>query len=109
MTDYDLVRVNVTSLKERIKEYNKKISNWQSKCSHENTFGVYKGVTGNWCKNDDSYWIDAKCYSCDKKFFVESLSQNKFVTDEYHRLACSGKIYYTESELMVGLRARNLI
>jgi hypothetical protein len=38
----------------------------QAECTHPNASKEYKGSTGNWCKQDDYYWIDYKCPECDK-------------------------------------------
>lgn len=41
-------------------------------CPHERKEGVYKGNTGNWCPDDDSYWIDATCLDCGKRWMIDS-------------------------------------
>jgi len=40
----------------------------QESCPHENVDKEYQSDTGNWCKADDSYWIDFKCQDCDKRW-----------------------------------------
>lgn len=41
-------------------------------CPHEHTEGEYKGDSGNWCPHDDSYWIDARCLDCGKRWHIDS-------------------------------------
>lgn len=81
-------------LKERIK-IERKIEDWQTKlyhlriiCPHTNYTGEYKGNTGNWCKHDDSYWINIKCEDCGKRWQVDS-EEHK---EEYRNYSRSGKI-----------------
>lgn len=40
----------------------------QKTCSHPEEFlnKEYKADTGNWCKDDDKYWISYKCDYCGK-------------------------------------------
>jgi len=40
----------------------------EADCPHETLTYKYQGDTGNWCKADDSYWIDWKCDDCDKRW-----------------------------------------
>ncbi len=44
----------------------------QEQCPHEHLVGKYKGNTGNWCPQDDSYWIDAHCKDCNKRWLIDS-------------------------------------
>lgn len=48
------------------------VQHLQEVCPHEHKTGKYKGDTGNWCPDDDSYWIDAHCLDCDKSWMIES-------------------------------------
>ena len=64
------------------------IKELQSQCMHENFTGYYECDTGNWCKSDDSYWINLICLDCDLKRFV-SYETNEA---EYRRLSMTGKI-----------------
>lgn len=41
-------------------------------CPHVNLHGKYKGDTGNWCPQDDSYWIEAVCKDCERRWFIDS-------------------------------------
>lgn len=40
----------------------------QNLCKHPNADKKYNGSTGNWDRNDDSYWIEYKCPDCDKRW-----------------------------------------
>lgn len=44
----------------------------QQVCPHEDLQGEYKSDTGNWCPDDDSYWIDTECLDCGKRWHIES-------------------------------------
>lgn len=44
----------------------------RDECPHVNLEGKYKGNTGNWCPQDDSYWIDAYCNDCGKRWMIDS-------------------------------------
>lgn len=44
----------------------------QENCPHADMQGKYKADTGNWCSSDDSYWIDAECLDCGKRFHIDS-------------------------------------
>lgn len=50
----------------------KKIEDIKNQCPHNDVIGQYKGNTGNWCKDDDSYWIEAECQDCGKRFNIDS-------------------------------------
>lgn len=38
----------------------------QEDCPHENKSSIHDSDTGNWCKSDDKYWIDHRCFDCGK-------------------------------------------
>jgi len=42
----------------------------QAECTHEGAEKTYRGDTGNWCRADDSYWIEFRCPHC-SKFWTE--------------------------------------
>ena len=50
----------------------------QNNCPHEGLVGEYKGNTGNWDRNDDSYWVDFRCPVCEK-FWTEDQKDVKYV------------------------------
>lgn len=63
------VRAQLTTI---ISEAQLLLRQLQVECPHVNKTGVYKGNTGNWCSQDDSYWIDAKCPDCGKSWMIDS-------------------------------------
>lgn len=67
--------------------YAKKIA-IQSACEHKNVIGEYKGDTGNWCQQDDSYWISADCLDCGYHIYADSERDKEL----YFQLSCSGLI-----------------
>lgn len=44
----------------------------QLECEHPNATGKYGSSTGNWCPQDDSYWIEAECPDCGKRWWIDS-------------------------------------
>lgn len=48
------------------------IEQLRASCPHENLVGEYRGNTGNWCPQDDSWWINAHCKDCDKQWMIDS-------------------------------------
>lgn len=43
----------------------------QSICTHPDATKKHCGSTGNWDRNDDSYWIEFKCPDCNKFWTVD--------------------------------------
>lgn len=43
----------------------------QERCKHKNATYISKGDTGNWCRDDDSYWQEWKCPTCKKSWMVD--------------------------------------
>jgi hypothetical protein len=62
--------MKVQTLKSEIKELQAKIEKIQSECSHpESARKETRGSdTGNWCPQDNSYWIDVECGLCEKRW-----------------------------------------
>lgn len=44
----------------------------QEKCKHPRGTFEYGANTGNWCMEDDRYWVDCKCDVCLKKWTIYS-------------------------------------
>lgn len=42
----------------------------QSACPHTNKTGKYAANTGNWCPQDDDYWISVHCPDCTKQWTI---------------------------------------
>lgn len=81
-----LIKENVEHLMSKVKEYQERIAKHQEQCKHEVVNGEYRADTGNWCKEDDSYWISAVCLDCQKHIYATS------DTEEYYKLSNSGMI-----------------
>lgn len=61
------IRETIDELKQEIKARHNLIEQIQEQvCTHAGHEVTPKGDTGNWCKQDDSYWYEHKCHICDK-------------------------------------------
>lgn len=67
------------TITERIEKARRKITKWskeiyaaQAECEHPDLTGKYGSNTGNWCEQDDSYWLDLWCPTCGKRWSVDS-------------------------------------
>lgn len=83
-----LIKENVEFLLGRIQEYKGRIQAQQALCPHTKVVGKYGANTGNWCAQDDAYWITADCIECGQHFYVES----KRDPEGYRRLSLTGDI-----------------
>lgn len=68
----------MTVLNEEINKHNrqivrlrKKVADLQEACTHEGLVKVPKANTGNWCKDDDSYWYECACPVCGKNWMED--------------------------------------
>jgi hypothetical protein len=80
------IRSEKENLTKQISELQKQLQNLQEICSHEIVEGEYKANTGNWCSDDDSYWISATCLDCGKRLHAD------LNTELYNKLDKSGMI-----------------
>lgn len=62
MTKYPKIQHKLELIEEAYKE----IKEIQSVCTHEGLTGKYGANTGNYCRDDDSYWVDFTCPECGK-------------------------------------------
>lgn len=69
-------------LREEIEALFEELHKHQSRCKHRKVEVTHKSDTGNYCPQDDSYWIDAYCPVCLKKWTVDSNDN----PEEYRRL-----------------------
>lgn len=81
-----VINENVVFLQNRIRNYQQRIRDLQAQCPHDIVAGYYKGNTGNWCPQDDRYWIEAECQECLKYIHADS------DTELYRKLSRSGMI-----------------
>lgn len=82
------MNIKITKLKQKIAKLQKDIEDIQQGCPHTVVEGEYKSNTGNWCPQDDCYWIQASCLDCGTRFHVDS----KDCEELYRKLARSGMI-----------------
>lgn len=54
------------TLVKRIHSIMEKMNALQEECTHPNCVSEHHSDTGNYCKQDDSYWTDHKCPDCGK-------------------------------------------
>ncbi|MNF51712.1 hypothetical protein D3C85_374530 [compost metagenome] len=83
-----MIKENIEFLRARIEDYQGRIRALQDKCLHEDFHGHYKASTGNWCPQDDSYWINFTCNICGATEMVDSDDD----PERYRELSLSGKI-----------------
>lgn len=64
---------------ERIAKATRKLAKWhqvirdaQNECEHPGLTGEYGSNTGNWCSQDDCYWLDLDCPVCGKRWSIDS-------------------------------------
>lgn len=100
MCDKKQIKENIDFLNNRIREYQYKIAKWQGICTHEDAFGMYKANTGNWCKLDDSYWIELKCETCGERFHFDSQDN----PEEYRKYSKTKRVFSSEGDLLLALR-----
>jgi hypothetical protein len=78
----------VVAIKKKISKLTEQLLYIQQECSHENVVGEMKGDTGNWCQQDDSYWISADCQDCGKHLHIDSKKER----DLYRKYSMSGMV-----------------
>jgi hypothetical protein len=52
----------------KIIKWQQELNHLQESCTHEGAAKVAKSDTGNYCKQDDSYWYDFDCPVCGKRW-----------------------------------------
>lgn len=80
----------ITEIKTQIANLTNELKQIQNECSHPVSCvtGVYEANTGNWCPQDDSYWITLHCSLCDKRWTVYDNSRD----DAYRQAAMKYKV-----------------
>ncbi len=63
-----MINTQIQRLKRTIVNAQAKIKQLQDSCSHIGLEGKYEANTGNWCKEDDSYWVVFSCPVCEKRW-----------------------------------------
>lgn len=58
----------IQSRLELISAIRKEIDDIQNACTHEGLLGAYGANTGNYCKQDDSYWVTFLCPECGERW-----------------------------------------
>jgi len=64
----NLYRKQRELLKNKQLKLDAKLKELREKCPHENLKYKLCGDTGNWCKADDSYWIEWRCDDCEARW-----------------------------------------
>jgi len=54
----------IIKLQKKIDIAEARIEEIRAACNHETAYCKYGADTGNWCSNDDCYWVDAICLEC---------------------------------------------
>lgn len=60
------IKTKILALREDIAGINKQITELQDSCEHKNVKKEHKGDSGNYCRDDDRYWIEYDCPDCMK-------------------------------------------
>lgn len=55
-------------IEQKIKKYTDALKELQGNCAHFSAEKTAKSDTGNWCKQDDSYWYECFCPECGKRW-----------------------------------------
>ena len=72
LEEYENIYEYVRILNEEISERTKIIKDIQDNlCKHVGHEIVPKGDTGNWCRQDDSYWYEHACDICGKRWHTD--------------------------------------
>ncbi len=71
------IKIKVNRIKDMQHRLISELKDIQNNCPHEDKEGKYKGDTGNWSPDEDSYWIDAKCLDCGKTWMIDSEGQKQ--------------------------------
>jgi hypothetical protein len=66
------IEERVAKAHEKIAKWQKEIFDAQAECTHPGLTGEYGSNTGNWCSQDDCYWLDLRCPTCGKRWSVDS-------------------------------------
>jgi hypothetical protein len=79
MTTENLLLPEIQTVKAIIAAASETLDLMQSKCEHppETLRKEYKGNTGDYDPNDNRYWVEFKCWLCNKYWTADSK------TDEY--------------------------
>lgn len=60
------IKRRLETLTKRSNTIQLEIRQLQESCPHENKSSIPASDTGNWCKSDNKYWIDHRCFDCGK-------------------------------------------
>lgn len=77
MTKYPKIQHKLDLIEELYKE----IKEVQAVCTHKGLVGKYGADTGNYCSQDDSYWVDFTCPECGKKW-TETQKEVRYQTSK---------------------------
>lgn len=77
------IREKLIEYQDKISECTALIKELQSICTHEGANIKFESDTGNYCKSDDSYWINWHCPCCSKGWITD---QDKNAYNEIIRL-----------------------
>lgn len=61
-----MLNEEVNKCQRKIVKWRQKLTAIQDACTHKGAVKVAGANTGNWCKQDDSYWYDFDCPVCGK-------------------------------------------
>ena len=62
-----------TEMKKLLKQFERiadKICKLRDECPHDSVIAKYRGDSGNYDPNDNTYWVEVNCDDCGKYFSV---------------------------------------
>lgn len=98
--DKEVLNNLIQTLEQKTKKFNKKtellrkrIEEIKASCPHKRFVYKYGSNTGNYCPQDDVYWIDIECLDCGKRHTVYDRDEEFGIWNE--------KIYSKDTELAI--------
>lgn len=61
----------------KMKAIDDAIEELRNECEHIEAIACFKSDTGNWCKADDSYWIEVDCPCCGMRYCFDSVNDKE--------------------------------
>ena len=70
ITDKQILRKRL-AIEKKITKLNLELFNLMESCTHDDADHVNKADTGNYSSDDDSYWTEHRCKSCNKFWITD--------------------------------------
>lgn len=63
-----IIKAKTKAIQDDIQKLFQELLKISAECPHLDLTYKYNGVSGNWDKSNDQYWIDWKCHDCSKSW-----------------------------------------